>query len=151
LPDDKDRKRRDNGVVQPSVGARTISATERLARVFPMQTPVQLTFRSIAHSDSLAAQIHRRVEKLEVLSDRIISCHVVIELDAHHRSRGERFRITVDLRLPGHEIVINHVPEEQFLESARETADTVFDSVEKELEAWVKRWRDQRHREAHDV
>jgi ribosome-associated translation inhibitor RaiA len=61
-----------------------------------MQTPLQLTFRSIPHSDALATQVNRRAEKLERVFDHIISCHVVVELAGHHRSRGARYRITVN-------------------------------------------------------
>ena len=68
-----------------------------------MQTPLQLTFRSVEHSDSLALHVSRRSEKLERFFDRIISCHVVVELAGHHRSRGNPFSITVNLGLPGHE------------------------------------------------
>jgi ribosomal subunit interface protein len=115
-----------------------------------MQTPLQLTFRSIPHSDALAIHVNRRAEKLERLFDRIISCHVVVELAGHHRSRGERYRITVNLGLPGHEILVSHAPSEDgFLDGARETTDRAFDQVERELEDWMKRRREERHESAH--
>jgi ribosomal subunit interface protein len=111
-----------------------------------MQTPLQLTFRSVEHSDSLALHVSHRSEKLERFFDRIISCHVVVELAGHHRSRGDPFRITVNLGLPGHEIVVSHAPPEgRILDDARETADRAFDEVERQLEDWVKRQREERH------
>ncbi len=111
-----------------------------------MQTPLQLTLRNIAHSDALATHIHRRAEKLAHLFDRIISCHVVVEHAGHHPSRGKQYRITVNLGLPGHEILVSHAPSEgRFLDDARETADRAFDDVERELEHWVKRRREERH------
>jgi ribosome-associated translation inhibitor RaiA len=115
-----------------------------------MQTPLQLTFRNVAHSDALATHVNRRAEKLEHLFDRIISCHVVVERAGHHQSRGEQYRITVNLGLPGHEILVSHAPSEgRFLDDARETADRAFDDVEHELENWVKRRREERREESH--
>lgn len=108
-----------------------------------MQTPLQLTFRSIAHSDALATHVGRRAEKLERLFDRIVSCRVVVELAGHHRSRGELYRVTINLGLPGHEILVSHAPSEgRPLDDARETADRAFDEVEREVEDWVKRRRE---------
>src|SRR5208282_2062266 len=115
-----------------------------------MQTPLQLTFRNLPHSDALALHVNRRAEKLEHLFDRIVSCHVVVELAGHHRSRGEPYRITVNLGLPGHEILASHAPSEgRFLDDAHETADRAFDDVERELESWVKRRREERHDSPH--
>jgi ribosomal subunit interface protein len=111
-----------------------------------MQTPLQITFRSIAHSDAFATHVSRRAEKLERLFDRIVSCHVVLEHAGHHRSRGELYRVTINLGLPGHEILVSHAPSEHgFLDDARETADRAFDQVERELEDWVKRRREESH------
>jgi ribosomal subunit interface protein len=111
-----------------------------------MQTPLQLTFRSIPHSDALATHVQRRVEKVERLFDRIFSCHVVVEREGHHQSRGERYRVTVHLGLPGHEVFVSHAPsEEGFLDDARETTDRAFDEVERQLEDWVKSRAEERH------
>jgi ribosomal subunit interface protein len=116
-----------------------------------MQTPLQLTFRSIPHSDALATHVQRRAEKVERLFDRVISCHVVVEREGHHQSRGERFRVTVHLDLPGHEIFVSHASSEKgSADDARETADRAFDEVERQVEDWVKRREEeQRHPSAH--
>ena len=73
-----------------------------------MQTPLQLTFRSMPHSDSIAAHIHARAEKLERLCDRVVSCHVVVGLAGHHHRNGDRFHVSINLGLPGHELVVTH-------------------------------------------
>jgi ribosomal subunit interface protein len=115
-----------------------------------MQTPLQLTFRSMPHSDALALHVDRRAARLEHLFDRIISCHVVVELAGHHRSRGERYRITINLGLPGHELIASHAPSEgRDFDDARATADRAFDELERELEDWVKRRREERHEVSH--
>jgi ribosomal subunit interface protein len=110
--------------------------------------PLQVTFRSMAHSEALGAHIERRAGKLEHLFDGIISCHVVVELAGHHQSHGDRYCVLVNLGVPGHEIVVRHAPtDDGNVESAHATADRAFDDVERQLEDWVKRRRTSRHEE----
>src|ERR1700735_4563218 len=45
----------------------------RRKEVLPVQVPLQLTFRGMAHSDALAAQVRLRAEKIDHLFDRTVS------------------------------------------------------------------------------
>ncbi len=111
-----------------------------------MQTPIQLTFRSIAHSDALAAHLQERAEKLDQLFDRIVWCHVVIELDGHHHRHGDRYRFSINVGLPGREIVVTRAPAaDREHESPYESADKAFDEVARQLRDWVGRRRSSRH------
>ena len=110
-----------------------------------MQMPLQLTFRSMAHSDSLATHVRRRAEKLEHLFERLISCHVVIELAGHHLHHGDRYRVSINVGLPGHELLVRHTPSHAVLENAHAVADRAFDEADRQLEDWVKRRREHRH------
>lgn len=111
-----------------------------------MQVPLRFTLRGIAHSDALAAHVRLRAEKLGHLFDRIVSCHVVVELAGHHRRHGDRFHVSINLGLPGHEILVGHAPsEDKEPETAYGAADGAFDDAGRELEDWVKRERTQRH------
>jgi ribosomal subunit interface protein len=110
-----------------------------------MQTPLQITFRSIPHSDALATHVQHRAEKLEQFFDRIISCHVVIKLAGHHLRSGDRYQYSINVGLPGHELLVTHVPpENRDPESAHVSADRAFDEAERQLEDWVRRQRDHR-------
>jgi len=118
---------------------------------FEMQTPLQLTFRSMDHSDALAAHLRERADKLDRLFDRIISCHVVVKLAGHHHRHGDRYTVSINVGLAGHELLVTHVPpEDHDPENAYASADQAFDEAERQLEAWVKRQRDHR-REATPV
>jgi ribosome-associated translation inhibitor RaiA len=104
----------------------------------------------MAHSEALAILIRKRAEDLERFCDRVVSCHVVVELAGHHRRHGDRFRVTINLGLPGHELVVNHEPsKEQDLESADAVTHKAFDEAARQLEDWVKRRRSGRHEDAH--
>jgi putative sigma-54 modulation protein len=126
-----------------------ITAPDYGLEVLPVQMPLQVTFRRLAHSDALATHIRRRAEKLEHVFDRIISCHVVIELAGHHHHHGDRYRVSINVGLPGRELVVSHTPpEERNLESAHATADRAFDEAGRQLEDWVRRRSEHRNEEA---
>jgi ribosomal subunit interface protein len=113
-----------------------------------MQIPLQLTFRTMTPSDALAVHVRRRAEKLEHLFDGIVSCHVVVELAGHHHRHGDRYHVSINLGLPGRELLVSHVPtDERNAEDAHASAERAFDEAERQLEDWVKRRREHRHHE----
>ncbi|HVJ14290.1 MAG TPA: HPF/RaiA family ribosome-associated protein [Polyangiaceae bacterium] len=71
-----------------------------------MQSPLQITFRGCPSSDAVAERIRSKVAKLEQHYGRITSCRVVIESHQHHKT----FRVSVDLMIPGAEILASHDP-----------------------------------------
>jgi ribosomal subunit interface protein len=105
-----------------------------------MQSPLQLTFRSMAHSDALAAHLQRRADKLEHFFDRIVSCHVVVERESHRHRHGDGCRVTINIGLPGHELFASGAPSRDTLDM-HATADRAFDEAERQLEDWAKRRR----------
>jgi len=75
-----------------------------------MQLPLQIAFRHMDSSDAVAARIRERSEKLERFFDRIVSCRVVVECQHPRRQQGNLFRVRVDLKVPGGEIVVGRDP-----------------------------------------
>lgn len=114
-----------------------------------MQMPLQLTFRRLAHSDALAEHIRRRAEKLEHVFGRIISCHVVVELAGHHHQHGDRYRVSINVGLPGGELLVKHPSDERAVETVHTTTDRAFDEAARQLEVWVSRRGEHRTEEAH--
>ena len=113
-----------------------------------MQTPLQLTFRGASRIPMRSrAHVNRRAEKLERFFDRIVSCHVVVELAGHHQNRGERYRITINLGLPGHEILVSAIPSRSTgsLDNARETGRSSRSTT------WSESWRIGRNADARSV
>jgi putative sigma-54 modulation protein len=114
-----------------------------------VQVPLQLTLRGMAQSDALAAHVRLRAEKLEHLFDRIVSCHVVVELAGHHHRRGDRFHVSINLGLPGHEILVGPAPSDgQGPEMAYAAVDRAFDDAGRKVEDWVRHQRAHRHDES---
>ena len=75
-----------------------------------MQVPLQITFRHMDSSDAVAARIRERTAELERVFDRITSCRVVVECRHPRHQQGNLFRVRVDLKVPGREIVVGRDP-----------------------------------------
>ncbi|WP_308910502.1 HPF/RaiA family ribosome-associated protein [Pseudokordiimonas caeni] len=73
-----------------------------------MQEQLQITFKNLHAAPAVVRDISDRVEKLERIFPNIIGCRVAVE-QAHHRQRkGRIYRVTINMRIPGHEIVVGH-------------------------------------------
>lgn len=72
-----------------------------------MQTPVQIAFRGMDSSPALEAKIREKAGKLEQYHDRITSCRVVVEAPHRHSRKGKLYSISIDLTIPGAELVVN--------------------------------------------
>jgi ribosomal subunit interface protein len=85
-----------------------------------MQTPLQVTYRDMQRSDALDARIRNKAAKLEEFHPGVISCHVVVEERHRHRQQGKQFTVSIDLRVPGHEVVVNRDHHEDVYVAARD-------------------------------
>jgi ribosomal subunit interface protein len=99
-----------------------------------MQLPLQITFRGMAHSPSIEEAIREKAGKLEHYFDRIMSCRVVVELPARHKSRGKPFTVHLDIKVPGGEIAITHDHDEDLLVALHQA----FDAARRKLEDHVR-------------
>ncbi len=98
---------------------------------------VQLTFRDIPHSDSVAAHVERRAAKLETFFDRITRCHVVVEAPHRHSRHGKRYRVRIDLHVPGKELVVSKNLDDQ-KEDLHAAVDDAFGDAERVLEEYAR-------------
>ncbi len=73
-----------------------------------MQLTPTITFRGIAPSDTLEAEIRQRIDRLETYYGSIMGCRVLVEYLQRHHQSGNRFHVRIDLTVPGEEIVIAH-------------------------------------------
>jgi len=103
-----------------------------------MQEPLQISYREVTGSQAIEDAIRERADKLDELSDRITSCRVVVASEGKHRSQGRAIAVSVDLRIPDHEIVVTREHHEDAYVAVREA----FDDAGRQLQALVKRERD---------
>lgn len=102
-----------------------------------MNTPLQITFRGIEHSDAIEAHIREKAQKLETFFSPIISCRVVVELPHQHKHQGKAFNVRIDIGVPGREIVINRDQHEDVYVALRDA----FDAAKRELEDYARKLR----------
>jgi cold shock CspA family protein len=104
--------------------------------------PLQITFRDIPQSDAIEAKIRDRAGGLEVFSDRIMHCHVVVEAPHRHKSHGFQYNVRIDLTVPGGVIAINRFPSPHASYSDIHVAiRDAFDAARRKLEDHVRRYR----------
>lgn len=111
-----------------------------------MQLPLQITFRDIHSSPTLAEHIHRRAAKLDGLCERLTSCRVALESPNRHTASGRHFHVRVDVTLPGAELVAGKHHANQLDNDPHVAIDRAFDEAERLLCDRTKRVRVQRRK-----
>lgn len=95
-----------------------------------MQVPLKITMRHIPQSDALETRIRQRAAKLEEFHPNITSCQVTIEELRRHHRQGFWFNVRIEVRVPGHDIVVNR----DHGEDAHVAVRDAFDAVTRRLE-----------------
>ena len=72
--------------------------------------PPNITFRGVRRSRGLETEILQRLEKLETYAPTLIGADVLLEFAGRHHRAGNRFRVRIDLKVPGEDIHIDHGP-----------------------------------------
>jgi hypothetical protein len=71
---------------------------------------LQVTFRNLPPSTAIETLVRQKAAKLELFSERIMGCRVLIEAPHRRRHKGKLYHVRIDLTTPGSEIVINREP-----------------------------------------
>lgn len=104
-----------------------------------MKLPVHILFHGMEHSDALATSAREHAHKLESFAPDIMACHVGIDLAQKHQHQGRPFGVRIDLTIPGHELVVNRVQNEDVNVALRDA----FDNMKRQLEDVVRKRRGQ--------
>jgi ribosomal subunit interface protein len=99
-----------------------------------MEIPLQISFHGIDHSDALSRAIRAKAKKLERYYAHVMSCRVVLELAAGHKRNGKQYSARIDLKVPGGEIAVTHMHDED-LHIALHDA---FDAARRRLEDYAR-------------
>ena len=75
-----------------------------------MEIPLKITFRDMAPSPAIEANIREKAAKFDALYDRVLSCHVIVEAPHRHHHKGKAYQVRINLTVPGGELVINRAP-----------------------------------------
>jgi len=99
-----------------------------------MQTPLQITFQNVDHSDALETHIREKTAKLEQVFSGLIGCRVVVEQPGKHHQQGNPFNIRIDMTAPGKEIVVDRQENEDVYVAVRDA----FDAATRQLEDYAR-------------
>lgn len=102
-----------------------------------MRLPVQITFQGMDRSDAVEEAVRKKAEHLERFSSDIMACRVVVDLLQKHKHQGRPFSVRIDLTIPGHELVVNRVENEDVYVALRDA----FDDMKRQLEDRVRQRR----------
>lgn len=102
-----------------------------------MEVTLQITTRDVPHSDALEAHIREKATKLEKFYPHIISCRIIVELPHKHHHQGRLFDVRIDMTVPGGELVINRVTNEDVYVAVRDA----FNAAGRRLEDFARRQR----------
>ena len=72
-----------------------------------MPFPLQIEFRNMDHSEAVERAIEKRIEKLDHYASDVMRCKVTVEAPHRHHAKGNVYHVSVDLHVPGAEIVVN--------------------------------------------
>ena len=109
---------------------------------------LQIVFHNMKSSPTLAADIRKRVAKLEKLYGRLTSCRVSVEaLHKQHRT-GNVHDVHIEIEAPGKRIVISHQPhhmsERHRKPTARNSIHDAFKTAEQQLKDFKAQRKDAR-------
>ena len=103
-----------------------------------MKLPLQVVFHGMSASPTLEAHAREKAAKLERFSADIISCRIDIDEAHKHQQQGRPFGVRIHLTLPGEELTVDRVENEDAYVALRDA----FDSMRRQVEDKVRRLRD---------
>ncbi len=102
-----------------------------------MRTPLQINFRGMDTSPALETLIRDKTAKLEQFHPNVTGCRVVIDKPHQHEQQGEHFIVSIDVSVPGSNIVANHAHHEDVNVALRDA----FFAARRQLEEHAIRMR----------
>jgi ribosomal subunit interface protein len=109
-----------------------------------MRTPLQINFHGMDTSPALETLIRDKAAKLEQFHPNVTGCRVVIDKPHHHKQQGEHFIVSIDVSVPGSNIVANHAHHEDVHVALRDA----FFAARRQLEEHAMRLNDGKRRVA---
>jgi ribosomal subunit interface protein len=108
-----------------------------LEKEIDMKLEPHIQFRGLEASRAVELNALEHVSRLESFAPDIMACRVNIELEQKHKQQGRPYSVRIDLTLPGHELVVNRVQNEDVYVALRDA----FDSMKRQLEDVVRKRR----------
>lgn len=98
---------------------------------------IQITSRGLELSRLQKEEIREKIERLGKYYERIMRCRVVVESPHRHKHEGRQFRVCIEMRVPGEDIIVKR----QLSEDPDIALRDAFDAARREVEDYVRRQR----------
>ena len=95
-----------------------------------MKLPLQITARNIVLTEAIEAVVRKKARKLERFYDGIMSCRVVVEAPHRHHNKGVLYNASIDITIPGSEVVVKREPHEDLYVAIRDA----FEAARRQLQ-----------------
>ena len=110
-----------------------------------MQIEPSITFVNVEPSTALQSRIRARIARLDRLFPNLTGCRVTVARDDSHHRQGRHYRVRIDVRAPGHELVVDHAPPQ------RDTTQDPYVALRDAFDAMDRRVQDLARRMRGDV
>ena len=109
-----------------------------------MKSALELTFRDVSRTPAIDRLIHNKIDKLEIIYDHIISCHLAVERPQRHLKTGNPYRVRLEIRVPhGNDIIATHESGQGDMHLSLETViRDVFENGMRQLKKLGEKQRD---------
>ena len=107
-----------------------------------MKQAPTVRFLGLEPSEALASLIEEKASKLDRFHPSIMSCQATVELAHKHRQQGRPFSVRLDVTLPGRDLTVSRVENEDAYVAVRDA----FDDMKRQLDSQAGRMQE-KHRE----
>lgn len=99
-----------------------------------MQIEPEIAFRGVEPTKKVVEQIQEGIDSLERVFDDLIGCRIAVEMADHRHRTGNRYRVRIDMSVPGHDLVVDRAPAEHLPQEHLDQAiGEVFDRARRRL------------------
>ncbi len=105
-----------------------------------MKQPLDVRFLGLTPSEAVETVARNKAAKLAQMFPEIIACRITVEQLHKHQHQGRPFGVALDLTVPGHELTMSRVQDEDVYVALRDA----FDGMKRQLESLGQRALDRR-------
>lgn len=99
-----------------------------------MKLPVDIRFVNVDRSTAVEEAINERIAKIERQCQDLVSWRVTVDQPHRHSSQGREFSVRIDVTLKGHELVVEHVADDDVYVALRDG----FEAMRRRIESAVE-------------
>jgi len=95
-----------------------------------MKLPLDLRFIGVTPSDAVKDTVQTRVASLERICPDATAWRVTVEQEHKHQHQGRPFAVRVDVTMPGQEVAVSRVHDEDVYVALRDAFDAARRKIE---------------------